>query len=56
MKRKRIPKPRVRVEKNTRTEAMLDVRLKRVRTRADQLRAALEEAHQELDELLEENR
>jgi ubiquitin-like protein Pup len=51
-KQERIRKPRVVVEKYTRTEVMADSRTHR---EADRLRAELDEMLDEIDEVLEEN-
>jgi ubiquitin-like protein Pup len=51
-KQERIQKPRVVVDRNTRTEVMADSRTKRS---ADKLRAELDEMLDEIDDILEEN-
>jgi len=51
-RQERSRKPRVRVEMNTRTEAMADSRTHR---EADRLRAELDEMLDEVDAVLEEN-
>jgi hypothetical protein len=51
-RQERIRKPRVVVEKNTRTEVMADSRTKRP---ADQLRAEMDEMLDEVDAVLDEN-
>jgi hypothetical protein len=52
MPKKRIHKPRTLVRKNTRTEAHADVRTKRARTRTEQVRQAISEERDRIDEVL----
>ena len=51
-----MSKPRVRVQRNTRTEVMADRRTRRQRTRSDEKRAAIEAAEREQWEAFEELR
>lgn len=52
---KRIQKPRTRISRNTRTEVMAPTNTRRKRTRAQQVREALQEMQDDIDEALAHN-